>query len=161
MFSNYWTRLSKILWFVSGEQINHDLPKPKGVAPGGFLGVGAGGAHPPPPRDDLRFSNTTGIVQKKLCGLWVIGVEAEKETSSPPPQKNPGSAPEANSASANDWSARHWQITIFCHNRVQGLFYHSTTEFIFYGISSGSEAICIIFTQARSQVGEKRGFIYA
>ena len=60
------------------------------------------GVRTPPPRDDLRFSNTTGIVQKKLCGLWVIGVEAEKETSAPPPQKNPGSAPEANSASAND-----------------------------------------------------------
>ena len=48
--SNYWTRLSKISWFVSGEQINY-LPKPK--------------------------------------------------------------------AEANNWSARHWQITIFCDNRVQ------------------------------------------
>ena len=38
---------------------------------------------PPPPRDDLRFSNTTGI----------IGVEVEQETSAPPPKKNPGSAP--------------------------------------------------------------------
>ena len=28
---------------------------------------------PPPPRDDLRFSNTTGILQKKkLCGLLVL-----------------------------------------------------------------------------------------
>ena len=26
--NNYWTRLSKISWFVSGEQINY-LPKPK------------------------------------------------------------------------------------------------------------------------------------
>ena len=67
MFSNYWTRLSKILWFVIGEQINY-LPKPKA---------------------------------------------------------------ETNSASANDWSARHWQITIFCDNRVQWLFYHSITEFVF------------------------------
>ena len=45
---NYWTRLSKISWFVCGEQINY-LPK----------------------------------------------------------------------AEANNWSARHWQITIFCDNRVQ------------------------------------------
>ena len=29
--SNYWTRLSQISWFVSGEQINH-LPKPKAEA---------------------------------------------------------------------------------------------------------------------------------
>ena len=48
--NNYWTRVSKISWFVSGEQINY-LPKPK--------------------------------------------------------------------AEANNWSARHWQITIFCDNRVQ------------------------------------------
>ena len=28
---------------------------------------------PPPPRNDLRFSNTTGIPQKKrLCGLLVL-----------------------------------------------------------------------------------------
>ena len=41
---------------------------------------------PPPTRDDLRFSNTTGILQKNLCGLL-------EETSAPPPKKNPGSAP--------------------------------------------------------------------
>ena len=40
----------------------------------------------PPPRDDLRFSNTTGILQKKLCGLL-------EEMSAPTPEKNPGSAP--------------------------------------------------------------------
>ena len=39
----------------------------------------------PPPRDDLRFSNTTGILQKKT--MWFIGVEVEQETSAPPPQK--------------------------------------------------------------------------
>ena len=50
IINNYWTRLSKISWFVYGEQINY-LPKPK--------------------------------------------------------------------AEANNWSARHWQITIFCCNRVQ------------------------------------------
>ena len=48
---------------------------------------------PPPPRDDLRFSNTTGILQKKKT-MWFIGVEVEQETCAPPPKKNPGSAPE-------------------------------------------------------------------
>ena len=47
---------------------------------------------PPPPRDDPRFSNTTGILQKKT--MWFIGVEVEQETSAPPPKKNPGAAPE-------------------------------------------------------------------
>ena len=45
----------------------------------------------PPPRDDLRFSNTTGILQKKT--MWFIGVEVKQETIAPPPKKNPGSAP--------------------------------------------------------------------
>ena len=44
----------------------------------------------PPPRDDLWFSNTTGILREKK---WFIGVEVEQETSAPPPKKNPGSAP--------------------------------------------------------------------
>ena len=39
----------------------------------------------PPPQDDLRFSNTTGILQKKKT-MWLIGVEVEKETSAPPPK---------------------------------------------------------------------------
>ena len=41
---------------------------------GADLGGGCRGcALPPPPRDDLRFSNTTGILQKKkLCGLLVL-----------------------------------------------------------------------------------------
>ena len=46
----------------------------------------------PPPRDDLRFSNTTGILQKKKT-MWFIGVEVEQETSAPPPKKIPRSAP--------------------------------------------------------------------
>ena len=37
---------------------------------GGIEGEGAGGAPPPPPRDDLRFSNTTGILQKKKYGVY-------------------------------------------------------------------------------------------
>ena len=48
---------------------------------------------PPPPRDDLRFSNTTGFCKKQKT-MWFIGVEVEQETSAPPPKKNPGSAPE-------------------------------------------------------------------
>ena len=46
---------------------------------------------PPTPRDDLRFSNTTGILPKKT--MWFIGVEVEQETSAPHPKKNSGSAP--------------------------------------------------------------------
>ena len=50
---------------------------------------------PPLPRDDLRFSNTTGIPQNKNT-MWFIGVEVQQETSAPPPKKkNPGSAPDA------------------------------------------------------------------
>ena len=42
---------------------------------GADLGGGCRGCTPPspPPRDDLRFSNTTGILpKKKLCGLLVL-----------------------------------------------------------------------------------------
>ena len=39
----------------------------------------------------MQFSDTTGILQKKT--MWFIGVEVEQETSAPPPEKNPGSAP--------------------------------------------------------------------
>ena len=31
--------------------------------------------------------------------MWFIGVEAEQETSAPPPEKNPGSAPDDQIAS--------------------------------------------------------------
>ena len=40
---------------------------------------------PPLPRDDLRFSNTTGNLPKKT--MWFIGVEVEQEMSAPPPKK--------------------------------------------------------------------------
>ena len=59
--------------------------------PGADLGGGCRGCAPPP--DDLRFSNTTGILQKQKT-MWFIGVEVEQETSAPPPKKIPGSAPE-------------------------------------------------------------------
>ena len=57
--------------------------------PGADLGGGCRGCAPP--WDDLRFSNTTGVLQKKT--MWIIGVEVEQETSAPPPKKNSGSAP--------------------------------------------------------------------
>ena len=40
-----------------------------------------------PPRDDPRFSNTTGILQKKKKTMWFICVEIEAETCAPPPKK--------------------------------------------------------------------------
>ena len=63
------------------------------VNAGADLGGGwKGCAPPPPPWDDLRFTNTTGILQKKK-NYVVYGVEVEQETSAPPSKKNPGSAP--------------------------------------------------------------------
>ena len=59
---------------------------------GADLGGGCRGCAPSPPRDDLRFSNTTGILQKKKKRSF-IGAEVEQETSAPPLKKNPGSAP--------------------------------------------------------------------
>ena len=59
---------------------------------GGSRGRVQGVPNSPPPRDDLRFSNATGILQKKKT-MWFTGVEVEEETSAPPPKKNPGSAP--------------------------------------------------------------------
>ena len=41
----------------------------------------------------VRFSNTTGILQKKNYVVYP-GAEVEQQTSAPPPKKNPGSAPE-------------------------------------------------------------------
>ena len=64
------------------------------------------GVRTPRPWDDLRFSNTTGILQKKT--MWFIGVEAEQETSAPPPKKNPGSAPAYRTSSRSVWIACFW-----------------------------------------------------
>ena len=48
---------------------------------GGSSGEGAGDAHPtPPPRDDLRLSNTTGILPKQKKTLCFIGAEVKHET---------------------------------------------------------------------------------
>ena len=60
---------------------------------GGSTGRVQGVSTPPPP-DDLRFSNTIGILQEKKKPMWFIGVEVEKQTSAPPLKKNPGSAPD-------------------------------------------------------------------
>ena len=57
------------------------------------LSRGAGGATPPPPppRDDLRFSNTTGILQKKNYVVYWCRSRARDECT--PPKKYPRSAP--------------------------------------------------------------------
>ena len=44
------------------------------------------GVRPPPPRDDLRNSNITGILQKQKT-MWFFGVEVEQEKRAPPPKK--------------------------------------------------------------------------
>ena len=55
----------------------------------------------PPPRDDLQFSNTTGILPKKTIGF------IELETSAPPPKKNPGSAPVAIAVTGKSYRIGH------------------------------------------------------
>ena len=70
---------------------------------------------PPAPQDDLRFSNTIGILQKKT--MWFIGVEVERETSAPPPKKNPGSAPEK------------WNSYIYDGNGLAGQFWQMESAF--------------------------------
>ena len=58
---------------------------------GADLGGGCRGcAPPPPPWDDLRFSNTTGILQKNYVVYWCWSRARDECT---PPKKNPGSAP--------------------------------------------------------------------
>ena len=49
------------------------------------------GVRTPPPEMTFGFLIQLVFCQKKM---WVIGVEVEQETSAPPPEKNPGSAPE-------------------------------------------------------------------
>ena len=53
------------------------------------LGGGCRGCAPPP---EMTFGF---LIQLVFCKkkMWVIGVEVEQETSAPPPEKNPGSAP--------------------------------------------------------------------
>ena len=61
------------------------------VTRGGSRGRVQGVRNPLLAWDDLRFSNTTGILQKKKK-MWFIGVEVEQEMH-PLLKKNPGSAP--------------------------------------------------------------------
>ena len=68
---------------------------------------------PPPPRDDLQFSNTTGILQKKT--MWFIGVQVEQETSAPPPKKNPGSAPALVYCGLLSLLEKGSELTSICH----------------------------------------------
>ena len=53
------------------------------------LGGGCRGCAPPP-QMTCGFLIQLVFCQKKT--MWFIGVEAEQETSAPPPKKNPGSA---------------------------------------------------------------------
>ena len=81
--------LNLISWFETIMPLHTFIEKTKSyclihVFQGRIQGEGAGGAHPP--WDDLRLSNTTGILQKKNT-MWFIGVEVEQETSAPPPKK--------------------------------------------------------------------------
>ena len=45
----------------------------------------------PPPEMTCGFLIQLVFCKKKT--MWFIGVEVERETSAPPPKKNPGSAP--------------------------------------------------------------------
>ena len=78
------------------------------------MGEGAG---------DLRFSNTTGILQKKKT-VWFIGVEVEQETIAPPPKKivDP---------------SLFYLVFVFCsllpsHLNILNIFYESTSLLISY-----------------------------
>ena len=75
-------------------------------------GADLGGGCPPHPRDDLRFSNTTGILQKNT--MWFIGVEVEQETSTPPPKKNPGSAPAIVTPAHQQIKSTTFQVLFSC-----------------------------------------------
>ena len=67
--SSYWTRLSKISWFVSGKQINHQL-----------------------------FASAFGFCKSWYCAQSLPIITYYMYL--------------------NNWSLRHWQITIFCDNWV-------------------------------------------
>ena len=84
----------------TNKQTNKQINKTKQQLSGADLGGGCRGCAPPPPEMTCGFPIQLVLCKKKTT--WFISVEVEKETSATPPQKNPGSAPEANSASAND-----------------------------------------------------------
>ena len=59
-----------------------------------ILGVGAGGAQPPPPKMTCGFLIQLLFCKKKKKTIWFIDVEVEQETSATPPKKNSWSAPD-------------------------------------------------------------------
>ena len=60
---------------------------------GADLGGGCRGCATPPPSEMTRCFLIQLVFCKKKKTMWFIGVEVEQETSAPPPEKNPGSAP--------------------------------------------------------------------
>ena len=61
----------------------------------------------------------------------------------------------------DDWSARLWQITLFCENGVQNLFYHSITKFVFIFKSLSSiyeKRNAILYTRTWLQLRMSRIF---
>ena len=61
------------------------------LSAGADLGGGCRGCAPPPP--EMMYGFLIQLVFCKKKTMWFIGVEVEQETSAPPPEKNPGSAP--------------------------------------------------------------------
>ena len=98
---------------INGPNNSHPISLAGADLGGGCMGC----APPPPPRDDLRFSNTTGILQKKM---WFIGVEVEQWTSAPPPTKNPGSTPALTVDMINEKVRR-----VFEYKRIQSAIKHN------------------------------------
>ena len=72
------------------EENRWDLRKTKDH-PGADLGGECRGCAPSPPEMTCGFLIQLVFCKKKT--MWFIGVELEQETSAPPPEKNPGSAP--------------------------------------------------------------------
>ena len=102
-----------IIYYFTHVYLNKKIKvlRKKKLSSGADLGGGCRGCAPPP-WDDLRFSNTTGILQKKEKTMWFIGVEVEQETSAPPPKKNPGSAPALTIDSLTQSRAKRFEISI-------------------------------------------------
>ena len=89
MLDMVWKHYITLLWRITSQSsIKHPTSSQRSTpyqSRGGSRGRVQGMRTPLlPPWDDLRFSNTTGILQKKKR---FIGVEVEQETSAPPPKK--------------------------------------------------------------------------
>ena len=68
----------------------HEKPYNTGADLGGLC---RGCSPPSPPEMTCGFLIQLIFCKKKKKTMWFIGVEVEQETSTPPPKKNPGSAP--------------------------------------------------------------------